>query len=33
MIEDSGRKATQIAQQEILQGLIPFTIPDPDAED
>ena len=28
LIEDTGRKATQNAQQEILQGLVPFTVPE-----
>lgn len=33
MIEDAGsRKPTQIAQQEILQGLIQFTIPEDESD-
>ncbi len=32
VIDDTGRKATQIAQQEVLQDLVPFTIPDKIAE-
>ena len=28
LIDDPDRKATQIAQQEVLQNLIQFTIPD-----
>ena len=27
LIDDEGRKATQIAQQEVLEDLISFTIP------
>ncbi len=30
LIEDTGRKATQVAQQEVLQDMVPFTIPDDD---
>lgn len=33
MIDDGSRKPTQIAQQEIIRGLVPFTIPEPDIED
>ena len=28
LIDDSGRKATHIAQEEVLQDLVPFTIPE-----
>ena len=28
LIEDTGRKPTQLAQQEILQGLVPFIVPE-----
>ncbi len=27
LIDDEGRKATQVAQQEVLEDLISFTIP------
>lgn len=30
MIEDTSRKPTQIAMQEVLQGLVQFTIPGDD---
>ncbi len=32
LIDDNGRKATQVAQQEVLEDLVPFTIPDKGAE-
>ena len=28
LIDDMGRKATQVAQQEVLQDLVPFIIPE-----
>ena len=28
LIDDMGRKATQVAQEEVLQDLISFTIPE-----
>jgi DNA-directed RNA polymerase omega subunit len=28
LIDDMGRKATMVAQQEVLQDLIPFIIPE-----
>ena len=28
LIDDEGRKATQVAQQEVLEDLISFTIPE-----
>lgn len=33
MIDDGSRKPTQIAQQEVLQGLVPFTIPEDESEE
>ena len=28
LIDDMGRKATMVAQQEVLQDLVPFIVPD-----
>ena len=28
LIDDMGRKATRVAQQEVLHDLIPFTVPE-----
>ena len=28
LIDDMGRKATRVAQQEVLEDLVPFIIPD-----
>ena len=32
MIEDNSRKPTHVAKQEVLQGLVQFTIPDMDSD-
>jgi len=32
MIEDTSRKPTYVAKQEVLQDLVPFTIPEPEAD-
>jgi len=33
MIEDTSRKPTFIAKQEVLQGLVPFTVPEPESDE
>lgn len=33
LIEDTSRKPTKIAQEEVLKELVPFTIPESDSSD